>query len=714
MRPRDVVQYTFEGGEADPQFERRADADLWGLTARRMRNVRLLNGGGFERRPGSRRVLSLSGTARLVPFISRAGTKKLLVLRNDQFDVVNTAETVDATVTGAGWLTANLPTLQFSQIDDRIIVASRAFFPKQITWSEAGAAFTVNDFAFDTRTDTSRGWPYYRFRDTRGVTIAPSARTGSITLQASADIFVAGHVGIRFEIVGREVQVTAFTDANTVTATVIQELYPTRRLTVGSTSGFSAGQIVQDSVSDTEMEVTSIVSATQLDVVLIDTFTDPSVASNTLIGPAGSTPLTVVGAAGAEGATVQWKEQFISTVRGYPGGVLVHKDRCIFYDFAAAPEIHAMSVIGFPEDFDVGDGLDDEAIIEGPGDALGKRVRHCVSSEQLLSLTEAGAYYVGEGPNTPLTPSNVEFLRIGPEPAGDCNPIVASEGAIFAESRADRLMLLAPTGQVRRVWGATELIAVASDLFNTPSRLLLADGCDFGPERHIFAINTDGSLCVINYRRDSELTGATLWSMERAIFVDLAIFENHIYFVANFSGTFRLLRFDRDRLLDDSTLFSNVSPATPTNAAFVSRTDVALVWRQTASGEDRRADLGNLYVGTAGGVLTGAPTASRDYEGGDRFDLIMQPWSPIDPMRGPIDHKRIARASLDVLTSGSFYLQGQLFTPYRTVDDPSAPPPLRTGWRRRRYLGRKRDWEFELTQIEAAPLKVRALVLEVR
>lgn len=714
-RPRDVVHYTFEGGEADPQYERRADADLWAITAKRMRNVRLTNGGGFARRPGLARTIGLSGTARLWPFTSRAGSKRLLAFRNGSTDVITTAEAIGATVTSTSITSGYLQTMQIAQFDDKIIVASRGFHPQVLEWTEGSTSFAAAaNYSFLTRSDTSRGWPYYRFRETRGITLTPSARTGAgVTLTASAAAFNASHVGVRFTLLGREVEVTGYTSPTVVTVTVKQELYPTRRITVGSTQGFSAGQIVQDSVGDIEMEVASVVSSTQLDVILMDTFTDPGVTSNTLLGPNGDTTLTAVGAAGSEGATIQWKEQLISAYRGYPGGVCVHKDRLIFSDFPAAPELHGMSVIGFYDDFDTGTGLDDEAIVDGPGDAKGKRVRWCVSAEQLVSLTEAGSYYVGEGPNTPLTPSNVEWLRIGPEPAGDCNPIVTAEGVIFREDNADRLMVLTPTGQIRRAWGATELASVASEIFITPTRLLLVDGSDIGPERYIMAVNSDGTLCVIHYRRDSELTGATHWSTESGTFVDVALFNNSVYAVVNRAGSYRLERFDNDRLLDNSVLFSNVSPATPTNAAFVSRSSVALVWRKTASGESRRVDLGSTYTGTVGGVLTGAPTASRDYEGGTRFTPEVIPWPPIDPMTGPSEHQRIARASIDVLRSGSFYAMGQLFTPYRAVDDVTEPPPLRTGWRQRKYSGRKRDFDFSLTQVEAAPLTVRTMTLKV-
>lgn len=712
--PRTNAHYSFEGGETSAALSRRVDDELFITTAKRMRNVRITKAGGFKLRPGLARVASLGGTARLYRFVARDGTVRNLVFLDDVLKVYKTDETLEATLSGNIWATADLATMQISQYNDTIYLASQAFWPQQIVW--ANGAFTVSDLAFYTRPDGSKAQPYYRFNNTKSIAITPSAVSGAgINITADASLFAAGYASgsVRFEFNSREIKFSSYVNTTSGKGDVINTLYPTRKLTLGSTTGYTQGDQCTTSVDSVDGEVSYVIDATNLDFLLTEGFTDPGTASNNLTGPNANSNITAVAAGTIRGSTI-WLEQMISSVRGYPGGTVVHKQRLTFYDFPQAPEKHALSVIDTPDDFSLGAQEDDDAIIEGPGSITGKRIRHCLSAEQLLSFSEAGSYYVGEGPNTPLTPTTVEFLLIGPEPIGACNPILAAEGAVYIDAN-DRWLFLAPTGQLRRVWGSSELAAHSNDLLSTPVRLVQVDGCDWGPERYLIAVNSDGTLVVLHYPRgEAKPYGACVWSTTGGTFVDVCLMGTSVWCVVNRSGTYSLERFDPDRLLDNSVVFANVSPATPTNAAFVSRSNVALVWRVTASGEERRVDLGTLYTGTAGGVLTGAPTASRTYEGGTRIVPEVTLHSPIVADDGINELMRISEAAVDILNSGLFYGDGKAFNPYRTVDDLAQPPPLRTGWRKKKWLKRARDAEYSVTQTEAAPLEVRAITLKVR
>jgi arginine/lysine/ornithine decarboxylase len=56
------------------------------------------------------------------------------------------------------------------------------------------------------------------------VTLTPSATSGAIAITASADVFAAGHVGIRLRLDGKEVIVTAVSSPTQAQATTREAL----------------------------------------------------------------------------------------------------------------------------------------------------------------------------------------------------------------------------------------------------------------------------------------------------------------------------------------------------------------------------------------------------------------------------------------------------------------------------------------------------------
>lgn len=83
----------------------------------------------------------------------------------------------------------------------------------------------------------------YLEENTGAITITPSGTTGSITLTASADLFDAGHVGAYWRLqhggTWGYVQITGFTDAQHVTATVKTTLGATLAVTAWREGAFS-------------------------------------------------------------------------------------------------------------------------------------------------------------------------------------------------------------------------------------------------------------------------------------------------------------------------------------------------------------------------------------------------------------------------------------------------------------------------------------------
>jgi hypothetical protein len=704
--PRLRAHYAFTAGETDPRYERRADWEYWVYSAQSLLNLRVVTGGGVKRRPGLARVTGLTTTARLQPFLSTGGVEKLVILEHQSFRVLNIDETQEASATGMAWSDIHLPALQMASENDSVTIASTAFWPKVMTRSSAGS-WSVADLAFAVSGDGAKAQPYYRFPSSKGITLTPSGVSGAITLTASASLFAAGHVGTRFRLFDREVEVTGFTSSTVVNANTVQTIYPTLDITVASSTGFNPGDAVSTSADEIDGEVATVVSATVVRVNLTGGYTVPTTTSNKLVGPTATSTISSIATAGSPAATVQWDEQMISSVRGFPAGCGFHRGRRLLFGFPLAPHVLIASAQDETDDFDLGTAQDADAIQVGIGDAIGRRIRHAVSAEQLIILTDSGPYYVGEGPGTPFTPTTVDFLDIGPEPAADAPPVKASEGVIYKDRNVARILVLAPTGNVRRSWDTADLSDFAPHLLAGITRLALIDGSDWGPERYIAAVNGAGDLALCHYRRGDEMLGWTPWRTN-GTFVDIAMFNNKVYVVVNRSGVYTLQRFDEDRLLDHSLLATGTSSIT--NVLWTSAT-WELVWRKTVSGEARRASLGS-YAANGFGIISGLEAESRDYEVGYPIAVTLALHPPIDPQRPMTRPIRISRLVADVVSAGHFTVNDRAVSPYRAADDQEEPPPLRTGQRMVNLLGCRRNATVTLAQSVAAPLEIRSLVLE--
>lgn len=716
MAKRLKAHYSLNAGETSPQYERRQDWEFWINSAKRLQNVRLLQGSGFKRRPGLARVATLPGRGRLVPFTTVSGALHLVVVRVGAISVMTSGETITAiNLATSPWSVGYLDLLQFGVENDTIIVTGYESEPHVLvhvshpTWDDE----PISD-RYLTRADNSIAQSYYKYADTKGIVLTCAAVTGSgIAITASDDYFVAfaSSGGDRLRIYDREVQIASVTDPQTATVDIIQTLYPTLDITVASSVGFAVGDEVSTDLDDLNGEVVAVPSGTVVRVNRTDGYTHPVVpsspAENNLVGPTAKSVISSVATASAVAGTAQWDEQMISRRRGNPSGNTFHRGRLCFLGFRSAPHVFVASAQDQTDDFDVGDGTDEDAIQVSIGDAFGAKIRHAVSTEQLIVLTDVGPYYVGEGPGTPFTATTVDFLDVGPEPAADANPIKSSEGVIYVDRDVSRLMVLAPTGNVRRSWETGDLSDLAPHLLHGITRLCLIDGSEWGPERYVAGINSSGNLSVMHYRRGEQVLGWVEWTTD-GTFIDICRFNNKVYVIVLRGSTYYLERFDDDRLLDDSILATGTE--TLTNAHWTSSTR-EVVWRETVDGQARRASLGN-YAADGSGVISGLADESRDYEVGRSFPVKAQMHPPIDPDKPFNSPIRIPRCIIDLVESGHFTVNSEPVTAYDYYDDPEELPPLRTRQAHVHLLGCEWDNTITIEQPVAAPLTIRMLVVE--
>lgn len=696
--------FTFERGEVSPEFLRRADTDALLQSATQYRNAIPLRGGGVKRRPGSTERVVLGTTAGRIYRYRGRGVTEDLFFYNGGLKIYDTSGSALQTITtDIPWTTSDIDELVITSDADSVFVFHPTFDTQILEYGASGT-WTRSDFSFLAGAGSKIRQPFFRYEDP-GVTMAVSGRTGSITVTFSSGFLTADHVGARFRyLTYNEVEVTAVGSSTTATCTVKDKIYPAHALTVGDNSGYKAGQVCQTDLDELSCIVTSTSGTSTVNVVMFGTYDAPSTAStNNLVGPETSSAISAVGGASTPPATTVWDESLVSDMRGYAGTGVVHRGRLWMAGFTQATNVVAASAIGALTDFDVGDGLDNEAIVETIGDDPNSTVRFFASAEQLLLFTDRGAYYVPESVDSPITPSTIAFLKIGPEGiAENVAPAVATEGVIFVDADASRVMVAAPTGRVRRSWEIADLSEGAYHLIGTPKRLAITNGLDGRTERYAFCLNTDGTLMALMYRRGEQLVAAGKWSRGFGTWEDIIGDSDDLIYVSKAGTDYRLCDLDFDALCDDEVAFTAAVAARASQEAEVVDTQT-VVYSGTLDGSGEMTD----YPADTGLTI------------GHDFAFTLETAPMLDANAG-FRQGRIARYYVDVLDSGAFRVAttstaGRLYWPFLGGDDLSTAGKTLTRTARGFGLGRGEAPTLTVSQAkgEGAPLQVRTVTLEM-
>lgn len=219
MPNQSTVKTNFTSGEISPGLLGRGDLRAYENGAMRLRNVVVASTGGASRRPGLAFIESADGPGRLVAFEFNTEQVYLLLFADLRMEVYQDGVWVAGLDTP--WSEAHLSQMSWTQSADTLLVTHPDVQPRKITRS-SHVDWTIATWSFTTA-ETLLRQPYHKFAAPE-VTMTPSAATGSITLTASASVFDALHVGQRFRIGEKQVEITAVASATSASATTKEDL----------------------------------------------------------------------------------------------------------------------------------------------------------------------------------------------------------------------------------------------------------------------------------------------------------------------------------------------------------------------------------------------------------------------------------------------------------------------------------------------------------
>ncbi len=529
-----IDKTNFTGGEISPALLGRGDMRLFVNGASKLRNVFVEAEGGVTRRPGLRYVDTAPGAGRLIAFEFNTEQVYLLAVTDGATDIYKDDAKVATLATP--WTAAQIPQLNWVQSADTLFIVHPDVAPQKITRT-SHTNWTVAPWTFFDA-DGRIQQPHHKFADD-GVTLVASATSGTVTLTASASVFDAGHVGARFRLQNKEVEITAVGSATSATASV----------------------------------------------------------KETLAGTA---------------ASKDWEEQSFSAVRGWPTAACFHQDRLVIGGSRDLPNRLWLSKSADLFNFDLGEGLDDEAIEFAILSDQVNAIRAVFSGRHLQVFTSGAEWMVtGE----PLTPANLQLkrqTRIG-SPVERTVPPRSVDGATIFCARGDSGVREFLFADVEQAYQSTDLATFAGHLIQTP---VDQDYDIAGRRLHI--VMADGSLATLTVYRAENVNA---WSRQDTdgSFLSVAVVGAAVYVLVARNGAHLIEVFD---------------PAFATDAAVAATADpAAATWPGFSHLEGRAATV--LADGAPLGiqVVSGGAIALDDpvlaVEAGLGFTHTVEPMPPI-------------------------------------------------------------------------------------
>ena len=447
----------FTAGELSPRLDGRTDLAKYQNGCKTLQNFIVHPHGGASRRPGTtfvREVKNSANAARLIPFEFNVTQTYILEFGDQYFrihkdggTVVSSGSPVEVTTPYAH---TDLDKLKFTQSADVMYIVHPDFAPRKITRT-SHTAWTI------TEVDFLRG-PMGE-ANTTSTTLVANGRTGSVTITASADVFVSTDVGRLVQLHEGFAKITAFTSATSVTATVQDnaegraELTPSYTATTisahegdPSATGLehndryqdTAGQFVEQGFKvGQKVVVTGFTSAANNETsAIIVRATDDTMLlapSSDLVDEAAGDSVTI---AGKLEASTEWALGAFSTATGFPAAVTFYEQRLVFASTTSQPQTLFFSVGGSFEDFAAGtDG--DDALTYTLGSNQVNIIRYLQAGRVLLVGTSGGEFVVTSSEDAPLSPTNAVVKRQATYGSADIQPVQVANVTLFVQ-RAKR------------------------------------------------------------------------------------------------------------------------------------------------------------------------------------------------------------------------------------------------------------------------------------
>jgi len=519
MAKASAVFANFTAGELSPRLDGRTDLGKYFNGCKQLQNFIVHPHGGASRRPGTyfvREVKNSANNCRLIPFEFNVEQSYILEFGDQYFRIHKDGGTV---VSGGSpvevttpYLHTELADLKFTQSADVMYIVHPNHPVQKITRT-SHTAWTITEVSF-------RRGPMQD--PTFDGTVTASGRTGSVTLTATSSIFASTDVGRIVKVHDGYAEITAYSSATSVTATVLEnedarsELMPTYTATTiafaegdPSATGLEHNDRITDTAAnfihegfEVGMHITISGSASnnKSNVLIVDV-TDDTI----LLAPSVDLAVEAAGASVTINGDLEADDEYqlgaFSETTGYPATVAFYEQRLVFANTTEQPQTIFFSVAGDFENFTIGADATD-ALVYTIGSNQVNVIQYLSSNRSLLVGTSGGEFAVSaSGTTEPISPTNAQIKRQSSYGSMNIQPVNVANVTLFVQ-RAKR--------KVREL-----VYDFNSDSYFAPDLTLLAEhitesgikemSLQQEPDNIVWCVLENGKLVGMTYRREEQV-----------------------------------------------------------------------------------------------------------------------------------------------------------------------------------------------------------------
>ncbi len=527
-----AIMSSFNAGEITPRLFGRIDIRKYYSGCRELENMFVHSLGPVEKRPGTYYIATTAGEGRLIDF--QQSTENVYIM---EF----TEEIIRFFVLGARimqgglpytvstpYLTEDLFEIHYIQSGDVMYLVHNDYASRKLTrygdtnWTMEVFDFTGGPFLTENKTETS--------------TITPSAKTSTITLTASADIFGAGHIGALWRI-------NHLVDSNSINGTFtgtgesailevqngrifdlttenvwngsikLERSYDlgvtwrdaSRFFNINTINDGNIHYTDQETIANAQYKVTATAYITGTigytlsarsgifgGIVEINSVANAQLATATV-----ETDFDLVDTS----ATFRWSEGAWCTKNGFPGSIAFFEERLVFGGSKTQPDTIWASQTDDWTDFYF-DGLATGAVSFTIASDQVNQIQWLVGHTSILIGT-SGAEWKLKGKDGPLTFDNFDMSRQSTNGSAKIQPVVVNSNIIYAQRNAENIFQQQFAFE-RDNWLSTDMSLIAEHITDGGITEMAYQRT---PRNILWLVRSDGTLLGVTLEESEQVIG---------------------------------------------------------------------------------------------------------------------------------------------------------------------------------------------------------------